>query len=84
MLSAASGGKVAFKGKIPDEDEDLTPTLESDVILDWLDALGGSKLVHHVFRVFSKELEAESLANLRQAISDNHENCCQKLISTQN
>ena len=84
MLSAASGGKVAFKGKIPDEDEDLIPTLESDVVLDWLDALRGSKLVHHVFRVFSKELEAESLANLRQAISDNHENCCQKLISTQN
>ena len=71
LLSAASGGKVSFHGAIPAEDEDLSPTLESDVVLDWLDALGGSKLVHQVFRVFSKELESESLADIRQTISDN-------------
>ena len=40
-------------------------------MLDWMDALGGVKLVDHTFRVFSKELETESLADLRQRISDN-------------
>ena len=34
-------------------------------------ALGGVELVEHTFRVFSKELETESLADLRQIISDN-------------
>ena len=71
LLSANSGGKVRFHGKIPTEDEDLTPTLESDVVLDWLDGLGGTKLVEQTFRVFAKELESESLADLRQRISDN-------------
>ena len=74
LLAAASGGKVTFKKNIPKEDEGLTLTLESDVVMDWLDALGGSKLVHHVFSVFFKELETESLADLRQAISVNLSN----------
>ena len=71
LLCAASGGNVKFHGNIPAEDEDLSPTLESDVVLDWLEALGGTKLVEHAFRVFAKELESESLADLRQRISDN-------------
>ena len=70
LLSRASGGKVSFGGEIPAEDEDLSPTLENDVVLDWLEALGGNKLVEHVFRVFSKELETESLFDIRQRISD--------------
>ena len=71
LLSETTGGKIKFHGSIPTENEDLTPTLESDVVLDWMDAIGGSKLVNQTFRVFSKELETESLADLRQRISDN-------------
>ena len=71
LLSAEHGGKITFHGSIPTEDEDLSPTLESDVVLDWLYAMGGTKLVEHTLRVFSKELETESLADLRQRISDN-------------
>ena len=71
LLSAKHGGNVNFHGSVPNEDEDLTPTLESDIVLDWLDSLGGTKLVEHTFRVFAKELETESLADLRQRISDN-------------
>ena len=41
LLSSTSGGKITFKGKIPLEDEDLTPTLESDIVLDWMEAVGG-------------------------------------------
>ena len=71
LLAEMNGGKIKFHGSIPTENEDLTPTLESDVVLDWMDAIGGNKLVNQTFRVFSKELETESLADLRQRISDN-------------
>ena len=71
LLSSDNGGKISFKGSIPKEDEDLTPTLESDIVLDWMDAVGGSNLVNNVFKTFAKELETESLADLRQRISDN-------------
>ena len=77
LLSRTNGGTVRFNGEIPATDEDLTPTLESDVVLDWLHALGGSKLVDHVFRMFSKELETESLSDIRQRISE----CLSSLLS---
>ena len=70
LLSAASGGMIKFHGHLPTEDEDLSPTLESDIVLDWMEAIGGSKLVDNVFRSFSKELETEALADLRQRITD--------------
>ena len=62
LISGANGGKITFHGDLPDEDEDLTPTLESDVVMDWLEALGGKKLVEHIFRAFTKKLESETLA----------------------
>ena len=70
LLSRENGGKIKFQGFLPTEDEDLTPTLESDIVLDWMDAVGGSKLVENVFKSFSKELETESLADLRQRITE--------------
>ena len=71
LLSSKNGGKISFKGHIPSEDEDLTPTLESDIVLDWMEAVGGKKLVENVFKTFAKELETESLADLRQRICNN-------------
>ena len=71
LLSAAHGGKISYQGSIPAEDEDLTPTLECDVVIDWLDAMGGPRLVENTLRLFSKDLETQSLADLRQRISDN-------------
>ena len=70
LLARENGGKVKFNGTIPTDDEDLTPTLESDIVIDWLHAIGGSKLVDHVFRAFSKELETESLSDIRQRIAE--------------
>ena len=32
LLSTTNGGKISFKGQIPLEDEDLTPTIESDIV----------------------------------------------------
>ena len=77
LLSNASGGTVKFRGALPLTNEDLTPTLESDVVVDWLHAIGGSKLVGHVFRTFSKELESETLSDIRQRISE----CLPSLLS---
>ena len=77
LLSDTNGGTVTFRGNIPTTDEDLTPTLESDIVLDWLHALGGSKLIDQVFRTFSKELETETLSDIRQRISD----CLPSLIT---
>ena len=74
LFSRNNGGKITFQGRYPEEDEELSPTLESDVVLDWLETMGGQKLVEHIFRIFSKELESETLADLRQKISDNLEN----------
>ena len=73
MKSQPSGGIVTFRGEIPTEDEELFPTLESDIVADWLEAIGGADLLEHVFRVFSKDLERETLADLRQRISDSME-----------
>ena len=38
MKSLASGGVVTFQGALPAEDEELIPTLESDIVADWLEA----------------------------------------------
>ena len=70
LLSRNNGGTVKFNGIVPVEDEDLTPTLESDIVIDWLHAIGGPKLVDHVFRTFSKELETECLADIRQRVAE--------------
>ena len=48
--------------------EDLTPCSRSDVVLDWLDTIGGTTLIHHVFRSFSKDLVTETLFNIKKRI----------------
>ena len=64
---------MSFQGQIPEQDEELSPTLECDVVADWLEALGGPELLEHIFQTFAKDLERESLADLRQRISDSLE-----------
>ena len=34
VLSRHKGGKIKFNGNYPAEDEELSPTLESDVVVD--------------------------------------------------
>ena len=38
------------------EDEDMTLTIKSILVLDWLDAIGGAPLVEHIHTIYSKEL----------------------------
>lgn len=68
-----AGSPIKFRNKTLATDEDLVPCLESDIVMDWLEALGGPSLQEHVFRVYSKDLESSSLADLQDRISENIE-----------
>jgi hypothetical protein len=59
---------LRYSGDVPAEDGDFHATLESDVVRDWLEALGKPDLQEHVSRVFAKDLETESLADISQSI----------------
>ena len=39
--------------------------------MDWIEAIGGSPLVEHVFRVYAKDLENNTLGSLQTRISKN-------------
>ena len=58
-------------GKNITEDEDMSPCLNSLVVMDWLDAIGGSVLVEHIHRVYGKDLETSTLGSLQSRISKN-------------
>ena len=62
---------ITDDGERVDADEDMTPTVKSLVVLDWLDAIGGPTLVEHVHRVYAKELESATLASLQTRIWKN-------------
>ena len=64
-------GPIKFKNKAWNTEEELSPCLESDVVLDWMMAIGGQKLTDQVFRVFAKDLETNTLADLKVRILDN-------------
>ena len=70
LLTANSN--IQFKGRNWTTNEDLTPCLESDIVLDWIIAIGGKTLADQVFRVYAKDLESTTLADLRSRISDNY------------
>ena len=53
------------------EDEDMTPCINSLVVMDWVDAIGGAPLVEHVHRVYAKDLETVTLGSLQSRISKN-------------
>ena len=54
-------------------DEDLTPCINSIIVMDWVEALGGPPLVEHIFRVYAKDLESNTLGSLQTRISKNFE-----------
>ena len=58
-------------GQLIAVDEDMTPTVKSLVVVDWLDAIAGPPLVEHVHRVYAKELETVTLSSLQSRIWKN-------------
>ena len=62
---------ITEDGKAITEDEDMTPCVNSIVVMDWIDAIGGAPLVEHVHRVYAKDLESVTLGSLQSRISKN-------------
>ena len=52
-------------------DEDMTPCLNSVVVMDWVDAIGSAPLVEHIHRVYAKDLESVTLGSLQSRLSKN-------------
>lgn len=68
MLS--SNGQIKYEGSLPTQEEEMSAASKSQVVLDWLDAIGGPALVEHVFRIFNKELQSETMHDIVQRIID--------------
>ena len=49
----------------------MTPCLNSIVVMDWVEAIGGAHLVEHFHRVYRKYLETVTLGSLQSRISKN-------------
>ena len=62
---------ITDDGLVVTVDEDMTPSIKSLVVLDWLDAIGGPALIDHVHRVYAKELETCTLASLQSRMWKN-------------
>ena len=77
-----SGGKVNFDSKPITEDEEMTPTLQSTVVKDWLIAMGGQQLFEHVCRVYAKDLETNTLIDIQHRICQNLESINSELEVT--
>ena len=64
-------GKVKHEGLPTTENEVMTPALESVVVKYWIVAIDGQTLFEHSGRVYSKDLEQETLASVQDRISQN-------------
>lgn len=68
-----SSDNITDDGQAVNKNEDMTPAVKSLVVLDWLDAIGGPRLVEHVHRVYAKELETCTLSSLQPRMWKNME-----------
>ena len=64
----SAAGNITFKEAQCITYEELTPLPQSDIVLDWMHAIGGPAFVEHVFHVFAKDLATETLHDKRQII----------------
>ena len=65
-----TSGQIKYEGAVPTQNEEMSPSNKSQVVLDFLEAVGRSNLVTHVFRVFGKDLQTETLHDMKQRILD--------------
>ena len=59
-------GRIKCEGEDVLVDEIMSSADKSQVVLDWLHAIGGLALVEHVFQLYSKDLERKTLHDLKQ------------------
>ena len=62
---------ISEQGILIIEGKELTPCLNSVVVMDWLEAIGGPPLVEHIYRVYAKDMETQTLGSLQSRISKN-------------
>ena len=63
-------GGITFDGKPIAVDEDITPSMENQVVADWLESIGGIRLVKYIGQEYSKELEKMSLFDLQESLGN--------------
>ena len=68
LMTRESG--VTFRGAVLTQDEEITPMMENTVITDWLEAIGGIKLVKFVGQEYAKELEKTSIYDLQETLGN--------------
>ena len=66
LMTRESG--VKFNGRPLEADETITPSMENQVVADWLESIGGLKLVKYVGQQYAKELETCSLYDLQETL----------------
>ena len=69
LLSA--NGNITFEGAQYVTNKELSPFPWSDVVLDWMHAIGGQAFVEHIFCVFYKDLAIETLHDIGQRVINN-------------
>ena len=70
--------EVTFNGQKIQVDEEITPSLENQLVVDWLESIKGIKLVKFIGHEYAKELETVSLYDLQESIGQ--QECMQAII----
>lgn len=63
--------KITIGGTALTEDEEPTPALDNIVMLDWLEAVGGTQLIEQVYRFYATNLKKIALVDLQERIATN-------------
>ena len=66
LMTVESG--ITFRGRALTQDEEITPSLENQVVVDWLEGIGGVKLVKYIGHEYTKELEKAAIHDLQETI----------------
>ena len=59
---------VTFDGLKVNQEKEIIPSLENQVAADWLDSIGGIKLIKFVGQEHAKDLEETSLFDLQEVL----------------
>ena len=68
LMTRESG--ITYRGRILDNDEEITPSVKNQVVVDWLEAIGGIKLVKFVGQEYAKELKKTSIYDLQETLGN--------------
>ena len=68
LMARESG--ITYCGRVLDNDKEITPSVENQVVVDWLEAIEGIKLVKFVGQEYAKELEKTSIYDLQEKLGN--------------